>query len=175
MSDSPVRENPIQNKAFLAYSQMLKPSAKHLWDNWRTTAGLSEYPRPSFDSVEDWCTKYGWVERAKKIHNAAKDIAVKKTVEELALAKEEILAITRVIMIRYGQQLQANTQGKIDVMDFEKAWKIQRIELGLPIEIGKQEVTVDLYQGVSDDQLVKMLESLTRRYKERLKDERSNR
>lgn len=174
MSDNPIRENQIQNKAFLVYSQMLKPSVKRLWDSWEKTVGLSEYPRPSLHSAEDWCTKYQWVERAKQIHNKAKDSAVKKTVEELALAKEEILAITRVIMIRYGQQLQANTQGKIDVMDFEKAWKIQRIELGLPIEIGKQEITVDLYQGVSDEKLVEMLESLTKRYKERLKDEESN-
>lgn len=175
MSDNPIRENQIQNKAFLVYSQMLKPSVKRLWDNWEKTGGLSEYPRPSLHSAEDWCTKYQWVERAKQIHNKAKDVAVKKTVEEIALAKEEILAITRVIMIRYGRQLEANTQGVIDVADFEKAWKIQRIELGLPIEIGKQEVAVDLYQGVSDDELVKMLESLTKKYKERLKGEASNR
>lgn len=171
MSETVSIESPKQNQAFLVYAQMPKPSSRKLWENWGKNKVLSEYPRPSFSSVETWCTKYEWVERAKQIHNKAKDVAVKKTVEEIALAKEEILAITRVIMIRYGRQLEANTQGVIDVVDFEKAWKIQRIELGLPIEIGKQEVAIDLYQGVSDDKLVKMLESLTKRYKERLKDE----
>lgn len=175
MSDNPVRENQIQNKAFLVYSQMLKPSVKRLWDNWEKTGGLSEYPRPSIHSAEDWCTKYQWIERAKQIHNKAKDVAIKKTIEELALSKEEILSGTRAIMIRFLKQLQDNAQGKLTVVDFKEAWKIQRIELGLPIEIGKQEIVVDLYEGVSDDQLVEMLESLTKRYKERIKDEGSTR
>ena len=168
------KESIVQNQAFTAYAQLPTQSTKKLWDGWVGIKGLSEYVRPSAKTLERWCSKYQWVERAKQIHYKAKDIAVKKTVEEIALAKEEILSITRVIMIRYGQQLESNTQGKIDVMDFEKAWKIQRIELGLPIEIGKQVVTVDLYAGVSDDELVKLLESLTKRYKERLKDEGSN-
>ena len=86
------------------------------------------------------------------------------------MVKEEVLAITRVVMIRYGQQLQENTQGRLTISDFEKAWKIQRIELGLPTEIGKHEVKADLYAGMSGEKLVKELESLTKRYKEKLKE-----
>lgn len=173
MSDT-VSETPKQNQAFLAYTQLPVQSSKRLWEAWRKIRGLSEYQRPSARTLERWCTKYEWVERAKQIHNKAKDVAIKKTIEELVLSKEEILSGTRAIMIRFLKQLQDNAQGKLTVVDFKEAWKIQRIELGLPIEIGKQEVAVDLYEGVSDDQLVEMLESLTKRYKERIKDEGSN-
>lgn len=93
----------------------------------------------------------------------------RKVIANLTMGKEEILAITRAVMIRYGQQLKDNTQGRITISDFEKAWKIQRIELGLPTEIGKQEVNVkDSYAGISDDELVLQLETLTAKYKERL-------
>lgn len=55
------------------------------------------------------------------------------------------------------------------MLDFEKAWRIQRIELGLPTEIGKQEVDVrDRYEGVSDEGLILQLETLTTKYKQRL-------
>lgn len=169
MSDKPIRESPRQHQVFLAYVQMSDPSARKLWEGWREIGGLSGYKRPSHRTLERWCSKYQWVERAKQIHNKAKDVAVKKTIEELVMAKEEVLAITRVVMIRYGQQLQENTQGRLTVLDFEKAWKIQRIELGLPTEIGKHEVEADLYAGMSNERLVKELESLTERYKEKLR------
>lgn len=167
MSDT-VSETPKQNQAFLAYAQLPVQSTKRLWETWPKMGGLSEYQRPSARTLERWCTKYQWVERAKQIHNKAKDVAVRKTVAELVLTKEEILSMLRAGILRFGQQLQANTQGKIDVSDFEKLWKMMRIEMGLPVEITKSEVAVDLYQGVSDDELVKMLESLTKKYKEKL-------
>ena len=164
------RERPAQNQAFLAYAQLPETSVKKLWGTWGEIRGLSEYVRPSFKTLERWRSKYQWVERAKQIHNKAKDIAVRKTVEELVLAKEEVLAITRVVMIRYGQQLKDNAQGRLTILDFERAWRIQRIELGLPAEIGKQEVDMDAYASMSGEKLVKELESFTERYKERLKE-----
>lgn len=170
MSDKPIRESPRQHQVFLAYVQMPDPSARKLGEGWREIGGLSGYKRPSYRTLERWCSKYQWVERSKAIHREANDRAIKKTVEQLAMVKEEVLAITRVVMIRFGQQLQENTQGRLTISDFEKAWKIQRIELGLPTEIGKHEVKADLYAGMSGEKLVKELESLTERYKERLKE-----
>lgn len=169
MSDKPIRESPRQHQVFLAYAQMPDPSARKLWEGWREIGGLSGYKRPSHRTLERWCSKYQWVERAKQIHNKAKDVAIQKTVEELALTKEEILSMLRAGMLRFGQQLQANTQGIISVADFEKLWKMMRIEMGLPVEISKQKVEVDHYEGVSDEELVKELESLTERYKEKLR------
>ena len=169
MSDKPVRENIRQHQAFLAYSSMPDPSVQNMWETWGKIGGLSEYKRPSFRTLELWCTKYQWVERSQAIHQAAKEEAVKKTIEQLTMAKEEILAITRAVMIRYGQQLKDNAQGRLTISDFEKAWKIQRIELSLPTEIGKEEVTVkDSYKGVSDEELILQLETLTAKYKQSL-------
>lgn len=171
MSDKPTRENKRQHQAFLVYSSMSDPSVQNMWETWGKIGGLSEYKRPSFRTLELWCTKYQWVERSEAIHREAKAQVTRKTIEQLAMAKEEVLAMTRVVMIRYGQQLQENTQGRLTISDFEKAWKIQRIELGLPTEIGEHEVKADLYAGMSGEKLVKELESLTERYKEKLKEE----
>lgn len=170
MSDKPARETLLQNQVFLVYAQLPELSVKKLWGTWGEIKGLSGYKRPAHRTLERWCSKYQWVERAKQIHNKAKDVAIQKTVEELALTKEEVLSMLRAGMLRFGQQLQANTQGIISVTDFEKLWKMMRIEMGLPIEIGKQEVTVDRYAGVSEEELVEMLESLTERYKKRLEE-----
>ena len=167
MSDKPVRENIRQHQALLAYSSMPDPSLQKLHQEWAEY--VPKFKKPAFRTLKSWSAKYQWVERAKQIHNKAKDIAVKKTIEQLAMTKEEVLAITRVIMIRYGQQLQENTQGKLTVIDFREAWKIQRIELGLPTEIGKHEVDVkDNYEGVSDEELILQLETLTAKYKQSL-------
>ena len=169
MSDKPVRENIRQHQAFLAYSSMSDPSVQNMWETWGKIGGLSEYKRPSFRTLELWCTKYQWVERSQAIHQAAKEEAVKKVIANLTMGKEEILAITRAVMIRYGQQLNDNAQGRLTILDFERAWRIQRIELGLPTEIGNQEVVVkDRYAGVSDKDLILQLESLTAKYKEKL-------
>lgn len=168
MSNKPAEENQRQNGAFLAYSSIPDPSLQKLHQEWAKY--VPRFKKPSFRTLKSWSAKYQWVERSKAIHQEAKEQATKKTVEQLAMAKEEVLAITRVVMIRYGQQLQENTQGKITALDFEKAWKIQRIEMGLPTEIGKHEheVDVDVYAGVSDEKLLEELESLTKRYKEKL-------
>lgn len=41
--------------------------------------------------------------------------------------------------------------------------------MGLPTEIGKEEVAVkDSYEGVSDEELIEKIEELTAKYKERL-------
>lgn len=98
---------------------------------------------------------------------AAKEEAIRNAVEQLTMSKTEILAITRAVMIKYGQELRDNTQGKLTMLDFEKAWKIQRIELGLPSEIGREEVAVkDPYEGVSDEELIAKIEELTAKYKQ---------
>lgn len=47
--------------------------------------------------------------------------------------------------------------------------KIQRIELGLPTEIGEHEVGVkNRYDGVSDEELIAKIEELTAKYKQSL-------
>lgn len=173
MSDKPARENQRQHAAFLVYCEMPEPSVRKLWEKWGETGGefekLKKYKKPVEKTLERWCNRYQWVVRAEAIHQAAKEEAVKKAVSELTMAKEEILAITRAVMIRYGQQLHADKQGKITTLDFEKAWRIQRVELGLATEIGKREVDItDRYEGVSDKELLNQLEALTAKYREKL-------
>lgn len=169
MSDKPARENQRQHIAFLAYSGMSEPSVQKLWESWEKVSTLSKHKKPPVRTLEYWCKKYNWVARSEAIHQAAKEEAVRKEIDDLAMSKKEILAITRAIMIRYGQQLRSDTQ-KITALDFEKAWKIQRIELGLPTEIGKHEVDIkDNYEGVSDEELLEQLEMLNTKYKEKLK------
>lgn len=174
MSNKPVRETPLQNTAFLIYAQVPEPSVHTLWEKWGRNGGdletLKEYRRPAEKTLERWCKQFHWVVRAEAIHQAAKEEAVKRVVEQLAMSKTEILAITRAIMIRYGQQLREDTQGKITMADFEKAWRIQRIELGLPVEIGRQELNMqDAYADLSDWELLAELERLTVQYKEKIK------
>lgn len=169
MSDKPTRENARQHQALLAYSSMSDPSLQKLHQTW--AEHLPKFKKPSYSTLKEWSAKYQWVLRSQAIHQEAKDQAIRKTVEQLVMAKEEILAITRSVMTKFGKQLNTNKQGRITTMDFEKAWKIQRIELGLPTEIGKQEMDIkDSYKGVSDEELVEKLEFLTKRYKERLKE-----
>lgn len=169
MSDKPTRENIRQHAAFLVYSQMPESSVQKLWETWEKHGQLRKYTKPSPRTLEEWCSKYQWVARAEAIHQVAKEEVVRRTIDQLTMSKTEILAITRAIMIRYGQQLKDDTQGKITALDFEKAWRIQRIELGLPTEIGKEEVDVkNSYEGVSDEELIAQLEGLTAKYKEKL-------
>lgn len=169
MSDKPARENQRQHAVFLAYCEMPEPSVQKLWETWEKLSTLTKSKKPPVRTLEYWCKRYNWVARSEAIHQAAKEEAVKKAVSELTMAKEEILAITRAVMIRYGQQLHADKQGKITTLDFEKAWKIQRVELGLATEIGKREVDVtDRYEGVSDKELLNQLEALTAKYREKL-------
>lgn len=169
MSDKPTRENIRQHGVFLVYSQMPESSVQKLWETWEKHGQLRKYTKPSPRTLEEWCSKYQWVARAEAIHQAAKEEAVKKEIDELAMTKKEILAITRAVMIRYGQQLRENVESKITASDFEKAWRIQRIELGLPTEIGKEEFDVkDSYGGVSDEELIAQLEALTAKYREEL-------
>ncbi len=167
MSDKPARENIMQHQALLAYSSMPAPSIQKLHQTW-AEYGL-KFKKPSFKTLKSWSAKYQWVERSQAIHQAAKEEAVKKAIEQLAISKMEILTITRAIMIKFGQQLRENPQGEITMADFEKAWEIQRIELGLPTEIGSHEVTVkDRYEGVSNEELLMQLETLTAKYKQSL-------
>lgn len=170
MSDKPARENQRQNAAFLVYCGMPEQSVQKLWESWGKVTPLKKYKRPSFNTLEYWRKHYNWVARAEAIHQAAKEEAVKKEISNLVLSKQEILAITRAIMIRYGQQLHSDTQGKITTLDFEKAWQIQRVELGLATEIGKHEVEVkDEYEGISDDELLSKLNYFSKIYKEKSK------
>lgn len=170
MSDKPARENNWQHAAFLAYSEMPESSVEKLYENWKKL--VHKFKQPKLRTLRHWCNRYQWVIRAEAIHQAAKEEVIKKAVSELTMAKEEILAITRAVMIRYGQQLHADNQGKITTLDFEKAWKIQRVELGLATEIGKREVDVtDRYGGVSDEELLNQLEALTTKYREKLKNQ----
>lgn len=167
MSYKPSRENIKQHQALLAYSSMPDPSLQKLHQTW-AKYGL-KFKKPAFKTLKSWSAKYLWMERSQAIHQAAKEEAVKKAIEQLTMSKVEILTITRAIMIQFGQQLRDNTQGEITMADFEKAWEIQRIELGLPTEIGNHEVTTrDRYEGVSDHELLRQLETLTVRYKEKL-------
>lgn len=171
MSDKPARENQRQHIAFLAYSGMSEPSVQKMWESWGKVSTLAKHKKPPVRTLEYWCKKYNWVARSEAIHQAAKEEAVKKEIDDLAMSKKDILAITRAIMIRYGQQLRSDTQ-KITALDFEKAWRIQRIELGLPIEIGKHTVDLnDRYKGVSDEELLVQLEGLTARYREKISNE----
>ena len=171
MSDKPVRENVRQHQALLAYSSMPDPSLQKLHQTW--VKHLPKFKKPSYSTLKEWAAKYQWVSRSQAIHQEAKDQAIKKTVEQLVMAKEEILAITRSVMTKFSKQLDTNKQGRITTMDFEKAWKIQRVELGLPTEIGKQDMDIkDSYAGVGDEELVEKLEFLTMRYKEKLKEKK---
>lgn len=167
MGDKPVRENARQHQAFLAYCNMPDPSLQKLYQTW--AKHLPKFKKPSYSTLKEWSAKYQWISRSQAIHQEVKDQIVRKTVEQLVMVKEEVLAITRSVMTEYGKQLDTNKQGKITIMDFEKAWKIQRMELGLPTEIGKQDMNIrDDYEGVSDEELVEKLEFLTKRYKEKL-------
>ncbi len=170
MSDKPTRENQRQHAAFLAYSEMSEPSVQRLWESWVKIRGLKKHKKPPLRTLEDWRARYNWVARAEAIHQAAKEQAVKQEIENLAMSKKEILSITRAVMIRFGQQLMDKAQGKITAIDFEKAWKIQRIELGLPTEIGKQSVTTeDEYKDVSDEDLLAKLHQFGRLYRAKKK------
>lgn len=167
MSDKPARENIRQHQALLVYSSMPDPSLQKLHQTWEKY--VPKIKRPALRTLKEWCRKYQWVARAEAIHEVAKEEAVRKAVEQLTTSKTEILAITRAVMIRYGQKLKDDAQGKITMLDFEKAWKIQRLEFGLPIEIGREEVAVkDPYEGVSDEELIAKIEELTAKYKEKL-------
>ncbi|TSC87899.1 MAG: hypothetical protein G01um10147_402 [Microgenomates group bacterium Gr01-1014_7] len=167
MSDKPVRENIRQHQALLAYSSMPDPSLQKLHQTWAEY--VPKFKKPAFRTLKSWSAKYQWVERSQAIHQAAKDEAIKKIIANLTMGKEEILAITRAVMIRYGAQLKDNLQGRLTILDFERAWRIQRIELGLPTEIGSHEVAIkDCYEGISDEELILQLEELTAKYKERL-------
>lgn len=170
MNKKPIRENIRHHQAFLAYSNMPDPSLQKLHQKW--SEYVPKFKKPSLRTLKSWSAKFQWIVRAEAIHQAAKEEAVKKAVSDLTMDKEEILAITRAVMIRYGQQLHADNQGKITTLDFEKAWKIQRVELGLATEIGKREVDVtDRYGGVSDEELLNQLEALTTKYREKLKNQ----
>lgn len=172
MSSKPSRENIRQHQALLAYSSMPDPSLQKLHQTW-AEYGL-KFKKPAFKTLKSWSAKYQWVERSEAIHQAAKEEALKRTVEQLTISKVEILTITRAIMIKFGQQLRDNTQGEIAMADFEKAWEIQRLELGLPTEIETHEVTVkDRYEGVSDHELLRQLEILTAKYKQGLNKQQS--
>jgi len=167
MSDKPVRENIRHHQTLLAYSSMPDPSLQKLHQEWAEY--VPKFKKPSFRTLKSWSAKYQWVERSQAIHQAAKEEAVKKVIANLTMGKEEILAITRAVMIRYGSQLKDNAQGRLTILDFERAWRIQRIELGLPTEIGSHEVAIkDRYEGVSDGELILQLETLTAKYKEKL-------
>mgnify|MGYP001581620106 CR=1 FL=1 len=171
MSVKLARENARQHQALLAYSSMSDPSLQKLHQTW--AKHLPKFKKPSYSTLKEWSAKYQWVSRSQAIHQKAKDEAIRKTVDQLVMVKEEILAITRSVMTKFGKQLDTNKQGMITIMDFEKAWKIQRVELGLPTEIGKQDMAIkDSYEGVSDEELVEKLEFLTKRYKERLKEKK---
>lgn len=170
MSDKPTRENARQHQTFLAYSSMSDPSLLKLYQTW--AKHLPKFKKPSYFTLKEWSGKYQWVSRSQAIHQEAKDEAIKKTVEQLVMVKEEVLTITRSVMTKFGKQLDTNRQGRITVMDFEKAWKIQRMELGLPTEIGKQDISVDAYAGITDEELVEKLEFLVKRYKEKLKEKK---
>ncbi len=173
MSDKPSRENQRQHAAFLAYSEMPEPSVEKLYESWKKL--VPKFEKPKLRTLKYWCNHYKWVERSEAIHQAAKEEVVRKAVSDATMKKEEILAITRAVMIRYGAQLRDNTQGKITAIDFEKAWKIQRIELGLPTEIGKQQVEMkDEYSDLTDEELIAKFERATRRYKEKLKKNETN-
>lgn len=167
MSDKPARENQIQHLAFLIYSQMPELSVQKLHQTWEKHVPKTK--KPALRTLKEWCRKYQWVARAEAIHQAAKEEAVKRTVEQLTMSKTEILVITRAVMIRYGHMLKDDAQGKLTMLDFEKAWKIQRIELGLATEIGRHEVDIkDRYEGVSDEDLIEKIEYLTAKYKQSL-------
>lgn len=168
MSDKPARENPRQHAAFLAYSGMPDFSAQKMWETWEKHGQLKKYRRPALRTLEDWCTRYDWVVRAEEIHWRVKQEATKKLLEELIMSKEEILKITRAIMIRYALQLKDNAHA-IKTTDFKIAWEIQRIESGLPTTIGKQQVKIeDEYEGVPDEVLLKKLNSLAAVYRDRI-------
>jgi len=170
MSDKPSRENKRQYLAFLAYSQMSEPSVQKLWESWEKITTLAKIKKPALSTMEWWCKRHDWVIRSEAIQGEAKEKATKKAVENVTMKDKEILAVTRVVMIRYGQQLKDNNQGKISMGDFKDAVLVQRTILGESTEIGKHEVEIsDKYQELNDEQILERLEHFAKRVKEKLK------
>ncbi len=156
--------------AYSVYEQMDDPSLQKLWQSWGEFRVLKRYKRPTLETIEWWSKTYDWVERRKAFWDTVREKELKKKLETVIMRDEEILAITRAVMIRYGQQLHDNKQGKIEFGDVEKAVKIQRLIMGQPTDIGKHEVDVkDGYANLSDEELLSKLERFTKRYKEKLK------
>ncbi len=170
MSDKPSREDKRQRTAFYYYANMITPSVKEMWETWVKDGGLKKYKRPALRTLEEWRKKYDWVERREAFQQEVKEQEQKKRLDAVIMKDEEILALTRSVMVRYGQQLHDNQQGKIGFDDVDRAVKIQRLILGQPTDIGKHEVNVkDEYADLSDEELLSKLERFTKRYKTKLK------
>lgn len=171
MSDKPSREDKRQRTAFYIYANMVTPSVSEMYQTWFKDVSLKNYKRPALRTLKEWRRKYEWVERREAFQQEVKEQEQKKRLEAVIMKNEEILALTRAVMIRYGQQLRANKQSKIEFGDVEKAVKIQRLVLGQPTDIGQHEVNIkDDYSGLTDEELLSKLERFTKRYKNKLKN-----
>jgi len=88
----------------------------------------------------------GWFETSGKLYQNYLDYA-KKTDEKrqqelettLIESDENILAITTNIMRKVGLNIQKDDR-KLNVADFERAWRIQRIMRELPVDYQKTEI-----------------------------------
>lgn len=170
MSKKSAGQKNRPKNAYSVYEQMDEPSLRKLWQSWDEFGLLKDHKKPSLNTIEWWCETYHWVERRKAFWHKVHDEEQRKKLEAVIMKDEEILAITRAVIIKYGIQLRENAEGKLAFADIEKAVKLQRLIIGQPTEIGKHEVEIkDEYEGVSDEELLAKLDYFSKIYKEKSK------
>ena len=126
--------------------------------------------------MQTWSSKYDWVTRAQAYDDYIEGKKRKKNEKEILEMAERHVKLAKAFQQRIAQALQQIDPAQLSPSDMAKwldvATKLERLSIGEPIEIGKQEVQGQVTQRyeydvtqriISDPEAVQLAEQLLRR------------
>ena len=125
----------------LSLKEKLAIELKYLGNSYSEISEKIEVP---LDTIKGWFEANGKLHQEYLDYEQKTDEKRQKEIETTLIESDEnILVITTNIMRQVGLKIKDNN-AKLDVADFERAWKIQRIMRGLPVDYQKREVNASI-------------------------------
>jgi len=130
-----------QGSAFMAYWGLGGDrSLERLYREWTKLLPNLNRPR-SITTLKNWSSKFRWQEEMEKMDDDANKNLFDEAKNVARESRIDILKVFRAVVLRFATQLKNNPGKEINSSDVATFWKMVRVEMGLPAEQSKMEIS----------------------------------
>lgn len=127
-----------QYEIFLKYWTLgFERSLEKLWETLRQDyAGITPKKAvPSVHTLKYWSKTLSWQERIEEMDTEANRRVLVDAMEQVRLAKVDILKLFRVVVLKFGNQIKEDPNREITSGDVAIFWKMVQTELGIDSDL----------------------------------------
>jgi hypothetical protein len=134
------RMNQEQFSVFLYYWGMGgERSLEKLWQKWEEIGVKNK--RPHLNTIENWSGWFNWQAKIKEMDEEANQKLFDEAVGAARQTRVEIMKVFRAVVLRFAEQIRKDPARIISSFDIATFWKMARIEMGLPADNSKIDMT----------------------------------